>query len=97
MAITQDDVLHIAELAKLELAPDQVEPLMRDLARILDYVERLGELDTSSVPPTAHVAVDVAPLRADVRGKGLSPEEALSQAARTSEGAFAVPAFVDEG
>lgn len=97
MAITRQDVLHVAKLAKLELLPDEVEPLMKDLDRILQYVEVLAELDVDGVLPTAHVAVDAAPLREDEQHVGLSNEQALSQAPRTVDGGFAVPAFVEEG
>lgn len=97
MAITQKDVLHIAKLARLELAAAEVEPMMRDLDKILDYVTLLGELDTSDVPPTAHIAVVRAPERADEVVAGLETDVALAEAPRRSDEGFAVPAFMDEG
>ncbi len=96
MAITRQDVLHVAELARLELREDEVERMMRDLGSILEYVAQLEELDTSEVPATAQVAVEAAPLRADERAPGLATDQALAEAPRTGDSSFAVPAFVDE-
>lgn len=97
MSISRDDVLHVANLAKLRLADDEVERMRRDLDKILDYVQLLSELDTSEVAPTAHVAVAAAPLREDEVRTVLSTEESLSETPRRSGDGFAVPAFVDEG
>lgn len=97
MSITRDDVLHVAKLAKLNLEEDEIDRMMRDLANILTYVEQLGELDTTDVPPTAHVAVTSTPLREDEARSVLGTEETLAEAPRRVEDGFAVPAFVDEG
>jgi aspartyl-tRNA(Asn)/glutamyl-tRNA(Gln) amidotransferase subunit C len=96
MAITRDTVLHVARLARLELDPNEIEPLKRDLGSFLEYVETLNELDTSNVPETAQVAVVEAPLRADELRAGVDTEVALAEAPRRAGGGFAVPAFVDE-
>jgi aspartyl-tRNA(Asn)/glutamyl-tRNA(Gln) amidotransferase subunit C len=96
MAITRETVLHVARLARLDLAEDEVERMQRDLDRILDYVEELKVLDTSQVAETAHAAVDAAPLREDAVRPGVPNERAMAEAPRSSGGAFAVPAFVDE-
>jgi aspartyl-tRNA(Asn)/glutamyl-tRNA(Gln) amidotransferase subunit C len=97
MSVTREDVLHVAALAKLKLGEEEVERMQRDLTNILGYVELLGELDLTEVEPTAHVAVDAAPFRADTTVASLPTELALSEAPRTLEGGFAVPAFMDEG
>jgi aspartyl-tRNA(Asn)/glutamyl-tRNA(Gln) amidotransferase subunit C len=96
MAITRETVLHVARLARLDLDEAEVEHMKRDLSSILEYVEELSALDTAGVPETSHVAVDAAPLRADVRAPGVPNELAMREAPRSSGGAFAVPAFVDE-
>ncbi len=96
MAITRDDVLHVAKLARLELEEPEIQLMIADLGKILAYVGELAELDTSDVPPTAQIAVDRAPLRPDERRAGLPHEVALAGAPRVVDGAFAVPAFVDE-
>jgi aspartyl-tRNA(Asn)/glutamyl-tRNA(Gln) amidotransferase subunit C len=96
MAITRDNVLHVAKLARLELTELEVDRMQRDLNGILDYVNQLSELDTTDVPATAQVAVVSAPFRSDVPHQCLPHEVALSQAPRSSSDGFAVPAFVDE-
>lgn len=96
MAITRDTVLHIAKLAHLELADDEIERMQRDLGGILEYVELLSELDTEGVAETAQVAVESAPFRPDTVGESLPNDVALSEAPRRVGPAFAVPAFVDE-
>ena len=97
MAITRNDVVHIAKLAKLKLEEGEVESLMADLAKILEYVELLDEIDTSDVPAMSHVTVTRSPLREDTVQTVLSTADALAEAPRRSGDGFAVPAFVDEG
>lgn len=97
MAISREDVLHVAKLARLQLSSEEVEPLQRDLNQIIGYVGELAALDTSGVPPTAQVAVPAAPFRQDDQRPGLPPELALAEAPRSAEAGFAVPAFVEEG
>lgn len=96
MAITRDNVLHVAKLARLELSDPEMDRMQRDLDGILAYVNQLAELDTSDVPATAHVAVVAAPFREDQPRPSLPHDVALSQAPRCSSDGFAVPAFVDE-
>jgi aspartyl-tRNA(Asn)/glutamyl-tRNA(Gln) amidotransferase subunit C len=96
MAITRETVLHVARLARLDLSESEVLHMQRDLSSILEYVEELSAVDTSSVPETAHAAADAAPLRVDERLPGVPTDLALSEAARTSTGSFAVPGFMDE-
>ena len=65
MAITRDNVLHVAKLARLELNEAEIDRMQRDLNGIIDYVNQLSELDTTDVPATTQVAVVAAPFRAD--------------------------------
>jgi len=96
MAITRDNVLHVAKLARLELTETEIDRMQRDLNGILDYVDELSKLDTTDVPPTTQVAVVAGPFRADEPHRSLPHDLALSQAPRSSSDGFAVPAFVDE-
>ncbi len=96
MAITQETVLHVARLARLDLAGDEVERMQRDLNNILSYMEELSQLDTSAVPETTQVAVLAAPLRQDERRPGVENARAMAEAPRSSGGAFAVPGFMEE-
>ena len=54
MAITREEVLHVARLASLELTEDEVERLTGELSAILEAVSKVSELDLSDVPPTSH-------------------------------------------
>ena len=56
MKVTEKDVLYVADLANLELTPEERARMVRDLNSILEYVDRLNELDTSGVPPMAQVS-----------------------------------------
>ncbi len=52
MAITREDVLHLADLSNLRLSEEQIEPLMKDLDNIVGYISQLDELDAEGVEPT---------------------------------------------
>ncbi len=97
MAITRDDVSHVAKLARLELTSAEMERMVRDLGRILGYVEELSQVDTRGIEPTAYVAVETAPFRPDAISPGVARDLALAEAPRQGDGAFAVPGYVDEG
>jgi aspartyl-tRNA(Asn)/glutamyl-tRNA(Gln) amidotransferase subunit C len=56
MRVTENDVDHVADLANLELSDEERKSMLRDLNSILDYVDRLNELDTANVPPMAQVS-----------------------------------------
>lgn len=96
MPITRETVLHVARLARLELAPAEVEKLQEDLGKILGYVGELAQLSIDGVPETAHVAAERAPFRPDAPAPSLDTTAALGEAPRSADGGFAVPAFVDE-
>jgi len=93
--ITAEVVAYLAELARLRLEPDEAERMQHDLEAILGYVEKLGEIDTSEVPPTAHVLDMAARLRAD-RVSGVLPvSEALRNAPEHTDGAMVVPKVIE--
>lgn len=52
MSITREDVLHLAKLSNISLSESQIEPLIKDLDNIVDYISQLDELDTTNVEPT---------------------------------------------
>jgi len=66
MALTPEEIDHVARLARLELTPEERIELVRELGNILDYVAKLGELNLSAVPPMSHVNAAGTPLRPDV-------------------------------
>ena len=96
MSISREQVLHVAKLASLQLSDEEVERMTHDLGSILEHVAELSRVDTSSVPPTTHLAVQQLPFHADLSTTTLSSEQALAEAPRTTGGGFAVPAFVDD-
>ena len=96
MEISAQTVLGLCKLAKLELAPEELGRMQRDLARILEHVEQLAELDTRGVEPTTHVLGLVAPLRRDEVQGVLSAERALANAPQRRATALVVPQVKDE-
>lgn len=66
MAVTREDVLHIAELARLGIDTERADALTRELSAILAHMEVLSQVDTSSVAPTAVGVAGGTPLRPDV-------------------------------
>ncbi len=58
MKVTEKDVAYVADLANLELTDQERERMLKDLNSILDYIDRLNELDTSDVPPMAQVSAN---------------------------------------
>jgi aspartyl-tRNA(Asn)/glutamyl-tRNA(Gln) amidotransferase subunit C len=110
MKVTEKDVAYVAELANLELSGEERVGMLRDLNSILEYVDRLNELDTSNVPPMAQVSdcygVDEAKQgserfayasREDVLEglrKSLPHAEALANAPDADENFFQVPKVI---
>jgi aspartyl-tRNA(Asn)/glutamyl-tRNA(Gln) amidotransferase subunit C len=94
MALTREDVLHVAQLARLSLRPEEIDLFTRQLNDILGYVAKLQELDTAGVPPLAHVLPVTNAFREDrVRG-GLPRELTLENAPAREEGSFVVPRVI---
>jgi len=94
MALSSEEVLHVAELARLSLRPEEVELFTRQLNDILAYVQKLEELDTTGVAPLAHVVPLVNVFREDVVRECLSLEAALKNAPAREEGSFLVPRVI---
>jgi aspartyl-tRNA(Asn)/glutamyl-tRNA(Gln) amidotransferase subunit C len=95
-ALSDRDVLRIAELSRLALSPDERQRFGRELAAILTYVEQIGAIDTAGIEPTSHVQLDRPPLRPDEPRASLSREEALANApdATRAAGLFRVPKVI---
>jgi aspartyl-tRNA(Asn)/glutamyl-tRNA(Gln) amidotransferase subunit C len=91
MPLTIDEVEHIAKLARLELTGEQKELYRGQLSHILDYIAKLRELDTSSVPPTAGGGLPRMELRPDRSRPGLSTEELLKNAPEAEDDQFKIP------
>lgn len=94
MALSREEVLHVAELARLSLAPEEVDLFTRQLNDILAYVEKLQEVDTKGVPPMAHVVPVFNVFREDKVVEGLPREEGLANAPAREAGALVVPRVI---
>ena len=89
--IDAQQVLHVARLARLELAPDQVEQMTTELQSVLGHIEQISSLDLDGVEPMAHAIHVDASLRADESEPPLEREVALSQAPSRTKTGFLVP------
>ena len=89
--IDREQVLHVARLARLKLADDEIGPLADELSAVLEHVERIGELDLEDVPPTSHVVEVTGALRADEPRECLPREVVLAQAPAVGGDGFSVP------
>ena len=96
MALTTDEVRHVARLARLALTDDEVEGMRGQLSDILAYAEKVGEVATSDVEPTSHAYPLGNVYRADEPRPSLPPEAALSTAPKAEDGRFMVPRIVAE-
>ena len=93
--ISQDEVLRVAELARLLLSEDETQQMTRDLDQVLDYVAALASVETEGVEPTAHVLPLKTPLREDLAAAGMDPELAVSNAPPREGTAFVVPKVIE--
>jgi aspartyl-tRNA(Asn)/glutamyl-tRNA(Gln) amidotransferase subunit C len=92
MAISRDEVLHVARLARLALSEEELERFSEQLSAILDAVGKVAELDLSGVKPTAHPLDLVNVWAEDEPRPCLSVDEALANAPDRGGDSFRVPA-----
>jgi aspartyl-tRNA(Asn)/glutamyl-tRNA(Gln) amidotransferase subunit C len=92
MAISREQVEHVARLARLALTDEEVERFREQLSAILDAVGKVGELDLSAVEPTSHPLDLVNVFGEDEPRPSLPLEDALANAPEPDGGFFAVPA-----
>ena len=91
MAISREDVLHVASLARLEIPEEEVERVQEQLGAILEAVGKVSELDLEGVPATSHPLDLVNVLAEDEPVPSLSREAALANAPDPEDGFFGVP------
>ena len=91
MAITREQVLHVAKLARLALSEEELDRLGGQLDAILDAVSKVSELDLEDVPPTSHPLDLVNVLAEDEPAPCLTRDEALANAPDPEGGFFGVP------
>jgi aspartyl-tRNA(Asn)/glutamyl-tRNA(Gln) amidotransferase subunit C len=96
VALSSEQVRHVARLARLALSDDEVEALRDQLSQILAYAEQVGEVATADVPPTSHPLPLANVLRADDPRPSLPVDDVLAGAPRAEQGRFHVPRIVAE-
>jgi aspartyl-tRNA(Asn)/glutamyl-tRNA(Gln) amidotransferase subunit C len=89
------DVKHVADLARISLSDDEEEKIGAQLNGILGYIEKLKELDVSNVEPTAHAVPLINVFRADKIRPSISNDDALRNAPAKANGLFIVPKIVE--
>ena len=89
--ITDETIEYVGILAKLELSDEEKEQAKSDMGRMLDYIDKLGELDTTGVEPMSHVFPVQNVFREDVVTNGDRREELLVNAPEKKDGMFMVP------
>jgi aspartyl-tRNA(Asn)/glutamyl-tRNA(Gln) amidotransferase subunit C len=94
--LSKDEVRHIALLARLALEPGDEEFYAEQLSGILGHIDRLQELNTDDIPPTAQVVEVANTLREDEPRPCLSQAEALANAPSAVDGFFRVPSIQEE-
>ena len=97
MAVTIDEIKRIAVLANLKFEDAELEDFTSEMNKILDYMEKLNELDTENVAPLSHPVELVNVFREDELKPSISKEEALKNAPSDNGSLFKVPkAFGDK-
>lgn len=102
MKVTDKDVAYVADLANLELTDQERRRMLKDLNSILDYIDRLNELDTSDVPPMAHISAQFGQGevktagREDVPRPSLPHVDAMRNAPETDGDFFKVPKVIEK-
>ena len=91
MAITREEVLHVARLARLELTDEEVEKFREQLSAILDAVSKVSELDLSDIPPTSHPLELANAWDDDIPHVPLTLDEVFANAPDRDDDLFGVP------
>jgi len=89
------DVRYTAGLARLNLSDEEIARFQAQLNQVLEYVDKLKQVDVSGVEPTAHANPVFDVMRTDVPAPGFTREEALSNAPRQANGLFIVPKVIE--
>ncbi|WP_246942905.1 Asp-tRNA(Asn)/Glu-tRNA(Gln) amidotransferase subunit GatC [Bacillus pinisoli] len=93
--ISKDQVMHVANLARLAVTEEEAELFQKQLDAIITFAEQLNELNTDDVAPTSHVLEMKNVLREDKPGKGLPVEEVMKNAPDHKDGQVRVPAILE--
>lgn len=94
MAISKDEVRYVAKLARIKIPEDNLDDFTQQLDKILNYIEKLNQLDTQNVAPTSHVLGLKNVFRKDEPKPSLANEEVLRNAPEKENGHFKVPRII---
>ena len=95
MAINKETVEYVAHLARIELKPEELNKLSGQLKGILDFIDKLKQLEVKSINPTSHILPINNVLRQDAPRESLTGEEALRNAPGRKGNFFAVPKVIE--
>ncbi|PWI57257.1 Asp-tRNA(Asn)/Glu-tRNA(Gln) amidotransferase subunit GatC [Sulfoacidibacillus thermotolerans] len=95
MSLTKAEIQHVAALARLQVAEEEIGVLSEELEKILAYVDQLQQLDVTGIEAMSHVGVTQNVTRPDVPGISLLPEIALANGPDVEEQQFRVPAVLE--
>ena len=94
--ISRDEAAQLARLARLDLAPDELDHLAGQLDAIAGFVAKVSEVAADDIPPTSHSLPLTNVFRRDELRAGLTQEQALDQAPAAEDGRFRVPKILGE-
>lgn len=95
MTVTEEDIKHVAKLAKLEIPADEIKKITGQMDKIIEMVEQLSELDTEDVPVTTHGMETYSVLRKDKAIPGTNREKLFKNVKSEEDGLIKVPAMID--
>lgn len=95
MAISKEEVKHVAYLSRLEFGEKDIEDFTRKFASVLDYVEKLKEIDTEGVEATYHVNSTKNVMRDDMVGESMDRDKVLENAPDKENGYFKLPNMIE--
>lgn len=95
MQIDKTTLHKIANLARLEITPEEEVPLLQSLENVLSWMEHLNELDTDNVAPLTHISSEINVMREDVVGNHLPREQGLHNAPSQDGTYFRVPKVIE--
>jgi aspartyl-tRNA(Asn)/glutamyl-tRNA(Gln) amidotransferase subunit C len=96
MIIDKETVEKVAHLARLELSEDETEKMIADMNKILGFMDKLNEIDTSGVEPLVYMTDEINVLREDVVKQEITHKEALQNAPKHDDNYFLVAKVIDK-
>lgn len=95
MSISKDEVIYVADLARIYFTDEEVEKLQQELSAVLDYATALDKCDTSNIKPTEHILPIQNVYRKDEAKPSLPIEKVLANAPESEAGGFKVPKVIE--